>query len=197
MSRRFTKNFIPLFNAFWYRDFPLVYPHKLKASRAEWTTHIGICVRSSADILGYFTEFEQGNRTDAVITDNKGKHIAHAEWEWNQPFKKSVNEIKKLYKEREEAEVSILISYSKLSDRDRNIQAINRQWKQSKHTLLVFLILYEHRKNAAGSKSKRQFIDLETYRCRNGKLSMRRRQPALPWNVAGTRWEDCSTPNHV
>ncbi len=37
---------------------------------AGYATHIGICVRSAADLMGYFTHFEHGNRTDAIIKDN-------------------------------------------------------------------------------------------------------------------------------
>ena len=47
--------------------------------------------------MGYFTHFEQGNRTDAVIKDNSQNDIAHIEWEWHQVFLENVNEIKKLY----------------------------------------------------------------------------------------------------
>ena len=70
--KRITRDFITLFNKLWYRDFPLSENHKSIGSRAEWTTHIGICVRSCADLMGYFTHFEQGNRTDAIIKNNIG-----------------------------------------------------------------------------------------------------------------------------
>ena len=107
--KRNARDFVTLFNRFWYRDFPLSEKHKRHGSRAEWTTHIGICARSSADLMGFFTHFEHGNRTDAVIKDNKQKDVAHIEWEWVQPSHENVDEVEKLYKTREAAEFSVFI----------------------------------------------------------------------------------------
>lgn len=190
MKGRFGKNFIPLFNAFWYRDFPLVGQHKTEGSRAEWTTHIGICVRACADALGYFTHFEQGNRTDAVVRDNRGRDIAHIEWEWSQPYRESVNEIDKLYETRKSAEVSIFISYSLRSKHAENVKAIEKGWRRASEKLIVFLITYEHGREEGWKDSGRLFDKLETYRMREGKLTKVRTQHALPWQTVGTRWED-------
>lgn len=190
MKGRFGKNFIPLFNAFWYRDFPLVGQHKTEGSRAEWTTHIGICVRACADALGYFTHFEQGIRTDAVVRDNRGRDIAHIEWEWEQPFRTKVNEIKKLYKARRDAEVSIFISYSNISKHAENLEAIERQWRDAAEKLIVFLVTFKRGREDGWKDSGRLFKKLETYRMRDGKLRKIRTQYALPWHTIGTRWED-------
>jgi hypothetical protein len=190
MKGRFGKNFIPLFNAFWYRDFPLVMQHKTKGGRAEWTTHIGFCVRACADVLGYFTHFEQGNRTDAVVRDNRGRDIAHIEWEWEQPFRAKVNEIQKLYKYRRDAEVSIFISYSQISKHGDNIATIERQWRGAADKLIVFLITFERGREEGWEVSGRLFNKLETYRMRDGRLKKLRTQNALPWRSVGTRWED-------
>jgi hypothetical protein len=61
-------DFCTLFNVLWYRDFPLAHSVKELGRRSEWTTHIAICVRSAADLLGYFTHFEE-EKVDAVIKD--------------------------------------------------------------------------------------------------------------------------------
>src|SRR6516165_7808377 len=66
----------------WYRDFPLLHSVREKAQRADWTTHIGITVRSTADLMGLFTCFESGGRTDAVLRDRNKMPVAALEWEW-------------------------------------------------------------------------------------------------------------------
>ncbi|MCL4271018.1 MAG: hypothetical protein KJZ72_15795 [Anaerolineales bacterium] len=180
------QDFITLFNVFWYRDFPLTKNYKDFGSRAEWTTHIGICVRSCADLLGYFTYFESGGRTDAIIKDNQGFDVAHIEWEWWQADSDKVNEIKKLHKKRKNTDFSVFISYSKLDNigsHERNLKSIEKQWGKSEEPLVVFLITFLRAKNL------REFYDLETYIVRNGKIKKVRSQPALPWDVRGTRWE--------
>jgi hypothetical protein len=182
MIRR-VKDFVTLFNAFWYRDFPLSETHKVNGSRAEWTTHIGNCVRSCADLMGFFTYFESGIRTDAIIKDNSGNDIAHIEWEWKQPFKDEVNEVQKLFSKKEIAEFSVFFSYSRIDHHQENLNRIQEQWKNSTYPLLVFLVTYLQEKNG------RRFCLLETYHLQNGQTKKIRSQAALPWEVKGTRWE--------
>ena len=92
-----TRDFISIFNAFWYRDFPLAKDFKEIGTRAEWTIHLGVCTRATSDLLGYFTYFESGGRTDAVIKDNNEETIANLEWEWKEPrFIAKVNEVSPL-----------------------------------------------------------------------------------------------------
>ncbi len=184
--KRITRDFITLYNKFWYRDFPLSENHKNIGSRAEWTTHIGICVRSCADLMGYFTHFEQGNRTDAVIRDNKGYDIAHIEWEWKQAFTEKVNEIEKLYKARKETKFSVFISYSRNDHHEKNLAAIKKQWKKSKEPLVAILVRFDHESKI------RWFDNMETYHLQNGKINKVRNQPALPWEIVGSRWESKS-----
>lgn len=76
-------DFATIFANMWYRDFPLHYSFRNQAQRADWTTHIGITVRSTADLMGLFTHFECGERTDAILKDNQGNGVAPLEWEWN------------------------------------------------------------------------------------------------------------------
>lgn len=183
-------DFISLFNAFWYRDFPLSESYKALGSRAEWTTHIGSCVKSCADMLGYFTYFESGIRTDAVIKDNIGNDIAHIEWEWWQPHTKKVNEIKKLFSKKRHTKFSVFFSYSSQNDENKthnkNLKSIQKQWGKSPYPLIVFLITFIQ------GNSTRWFNELETYLVKDGKIKKVRTQPALPWDKIGTRWE---TPN--
>jgi hypothetical protein len=181
--KRIERDFIALFNVLWYRDFPLSENHKTKGGRAEWTTHIGVCIRACADLLGYFTYFERGLRTDAIIRDNKEKDIAHIEWEWKQPFNEKVNEIKKLHNERTGIIFSVFISYSNVENLEKNMNAIRKQWGQGAEPLLIFLVTY------STSRRKRYFDTLNTYVCQRGKLRKLRSQPALPWQVPGSRWE--------
>ena len=176
-------DFVSLFNAFWYRDFPLSETYKVLGSRAEWTIHIGTVVRSCADLLGLFTYFESGIRTDAIIRDNNGHDIAHIEWEWWQPFNENVNEIKKLYSQRKNAEISVFFSYSRRNRHVENLNSIVKQWGKSANPLLVFLVTFDI------NKRKRWFYDLETYHVQNGRMKKIRSQPALPWDAKGTRWE--------
>ena len=63
----FVADFVTIFSHMWYRDFPLQYSVREKAQRADWTTHIGITVRSTADLMALFTHFEGGGRTDALL----------------------------------------------------------------------------------------------------------------------------------
>lgn len=176
-------DFISLMNAFWYRDFPIAETHKPFGSRSEWTTHIGICVRSTADLMGLFTHFESGIRTDAILRDNLGKDIAHIEWEWYQPSRPEVNEIKKLSLEKDKTEFSVFISYSRQDMQEQNLESIKAQWKNSRNPLIVFLVTFQRQGNG------RTFKKLETYLVKNGKITHVRSQPALPWEVQGTRWE--------
>ena len=183
-QRRDRRNdFISLFNAFWYRDFPLSEIYKPLSNRAGWTAHIGSVVKSSADLLGLFTYFESGSRTDAIIRDNLERDIVHLEWEWWQPFTDKVNEIQKLRSSKETAEFSVFFSYSRRDKHPENLKSIKRQWGNSREPLIVFLVTFEVR------KQRRWFFDLESYIVKSGRMKLIRSQPALPWEAEGTRWE--------
>ncbi|MCG7537334.1 hypothetical protein [Pseudoalteromonas sp. OOF1S-7] len=179
-----TKDFITIFNAFWYRDFPLVKELKEVGSRAEWTIHLGICTRSTADLLGYFTYFESGGRTDAIIKNNDEKVIAHLEWEWKEPrFKEKVNEVRQLHSARDNCEFSVFVSYSDNRYHDENLKAVIDQWGSVAEPLVLILIRF--------NRNGRRIFDLmETYHIQNGKVRKVRKQNALPWEVSGKRWED-------
>lgn len=178
---RIAQDFTTLFNMLWYRDFPLVYGVKELGRRAEWTTHIAICVRSAVDLMGYFTHFEAGIRTDAVVKDAEGASIANVEWEWTQPRVKGFNELAKLCAARDEVEFSALITYSRDEHHAENLRIVKETWGSSEKLLLIFFIRFGYRKG-------RQFGDLETYTVQRAKIKRVRHQPALPWARVGTKW---------
>jgi hypothetical protein len=133
--KRRDRDFIVLFNALWYRDFPVT-PIRLDINRrALWTTHIASTVKQSADLLGLFTCFETGGKTDAVIEDANGNKWAKIEWEWIQAHADGVNEIDKLALSAEAAEASaetfIFIGYSRTDETDhavKNLEKIAQRW---------------------------------------------------------------------
>jgi len=178
---RIAQDFATLFNVLWYRDFPLAYKVKEAGRRAEWTTHIAVCVRSAADLLGYFTHFEAGTRTDAVIKDATGQSIANVEWEWLQPSKSGFNEVEKLYAAKNSVKFSVLVTYSRDIHHDDNLRLLKKQWGKASELLLAFIVRYEFSRG-------RNFGDLETYRIQNGAVKRIRHQPALPWQRPDTRW---------
>src|SRR5438105_4699384 len=90
-------DFATIFAHMWYRDFPLCSGWE-RAQRADWTTHIGIAVRSTADLMGLFTCFESGVRTDALLRDSARHDVAALEWEWNALHSGKVSEFEKLKK---------------------------------------------------------------------------------------------------
>jgi hypothetical protein len=77
------RDFISLFNALWYRDFPFVSGREPEAVRAMYTAHINSIVKSCADLMGFFTLFEQGTRTDIIIQKANKQLWAKVELEWD------------------------------------------------------------------------------------------------------------------
>jgi hypothetical protein len=153
MKRR-TRDFVALFNAFWYRDFPIT-PDRIEISRrALWTTHIASTVKLAADHLGLYTCFETGGKTDAVIQDSNARAWAKIEWEWTPARDDTVNEIKKLADANSEADTFFFVGYSR-TDNDThecNLAAIDQQWKNIDKPLVVFLLTFSY------SNRRRHFL---------------------------------------
>lgn len=183
MKRR-ARDFVSLFNAFWYRDFPIT-PDRIDISRrALWTTHIASTVKLAADHLGLYTCFETGGKTDAVIQDSNARVWSKAEWEWTPAKVETVNEIQKLAGAADEADVFFFVGYSR-TDNDThhlNLEAIASQWSAIEKPLVVFLVTFSY------SKKRRHFEELQTHMFVNGKHKQLRTQEALPWQVPGTKW---------
>lgn len=190
MIRR-DRDFVALFNALWYKDFPIT-PGRLDINRrALWTTHIATTVKQAADMLGLYTCFETGGKTDAVVEDANGKKWAKIEWEWSQPKNNDVNELDKLVASADEAETFIFIGYSRLDHHNANLEKIIKTWGGINKPLLVFLVTFDL------TKKKRVFESLQTHLFQGGKHKRLREQEALPWLATGTKWavqyEDAST----
>lgn len=185
LMKRQERDFVALFNAFWYRDFPIT-KHRVEISRrALWTTHIASTVKQCADHLGLFTCFETGGKTDAVIEYADAKKWAKIEWEWLQPAHEKVNEIEKLAAAALEdvAEVFIFIGYSNTANHDENIEAIHEQWKNIDKPLIAFIVTFSK------NNGKREFELLQTHFFSGKNKRMLRKQKALPWEVNGTKWQ--------
>lgn len=132
---------------------------------------------------GFFTLFESGSRTDAVIQKASGKPWAKIEWEWAQAHLPTVNELKKLAKAAiEDAELLVYIGYSKNIDHAKNIKTIKKVWQNIDKPLIAFLVTYCRRTPI------RHFNSLQTHYLKSGTHKMVREQPALPWQVKDTVW---------
>ena len=177
---------IALFNALWYRDFPVIPGHEDLGKRAVWTTHIASTVKQCGDLMGLFTCFESGGRTDAVIQDSNRRAWAKVEWEWIQPKQEKVNEIHKLAEAHDQADVFIFIGYSRADNHEENLLKIRDVWGQLEKPLIVILVTYSY-------KGKRRHFDhLQTHVIQKNRHKKVRRQPALPWHVPGTKWSALS-----
>jgi hypothetical protein len=188
MKRR-ERDLITLFNALWYRDFPVIPGHEELGKRAVWTTHIASIIKQCGDLMGLFTSFESGGRTAAVIQNSKRKAWAKIEWEWIQPKNDSVNEINKLAaaaNATDEAEAFVFIGYSRAESHAENLEKITRVWGDIKKPLVVILITFSY------YAKRRHFEYLQTHYIKNGRHVKVRRQPALPWHVKGTKWAELS-----
>jgi hypothetical protein len=182
--RQRERDFVSLFNALWYRDFPTIRRHEDVGERALWTTHIASTVKQCADLLGFFTRFETGNRTDAVVQKPLSrKNWAKIEWEWKQPFRETVNELDKLASADGSADVFVFIGYSDIREMEKNLEKIDRIWKPVSTPLLVFLITYSVKQD------RRAFQKLQTYRIAKGTRRRLREQHALPWQVPDSKWK--------
>lgn len=175
------RDFIALFNALWFRDFPFIPGHEDISKRSMWTAHIGSVVKQCADLMGLFTCFETRGRTDAVIQKPHSRAIwAKIEWEWIQPFRPKVNEFEKLAAAADQAEVMIYVGYTEEDRHSESLERISKEWRSIDVPLVVFLITYQSRKRA--------FRRLQTYRFSRNRTKLLREQPALPWHVPDTKW---------
>ena len=183
-SNNLVNDFTTLFSYLWYRDFPVDTWFRDIGGRADWTTHISMTFRGCADLMGYFTHFETGGRTDAVIKNNKKSPLVFAEWEWDSPEKNKINEFKKLRENsnKNSPEVCFLFIYYPSNKESELLETIKKEWDNISTPLLVATIYYS-------GGSTRTFDKLVFNLVKNNKIKFLRDQPALPRDVAGTRWE--------
>jgi hypothetical protein len=183
----------------WYRDFPLQPSQREKAQRADWTTHIAVTVRSTADLIGLFTHFESGGRTDAILRDNR-KAVAALEWEWSALHRgpEVINEFGKLKDlcanpRYPDLQFVCLIGYAKTGRAGRRdhtalssaaLDNYAKDWPTDLPPLLLVVIDFEWK----GKQQGRQFTTMTFETIHGGSRSRLRVQPAYPWNVTGSRW---------
>jgi hypothetical protein len=197
-ERPWLTDFATIFAHMWYRDFPLQRSLREKAQRADWTTHIAIAVRSTADLMGLFTCFESGIRTDAVLRDSKGANVAALEWEWAALHSGKVIEFQKLVDLCGESkfkglQFAGLLVYGRTGGTDYSertekvLEGYEADWPQELPPLLLVVIHFE----GIGKDERlqrRQFQDMTMYEIAGGSKKFLRQQPAFPWDVAGSRW---------
>lgn len=181
-KRDWLNDFSVLFAHFWYKDFPCDIDHHDSAGRADWTIHIGIAVRSCADLMGLFARFESGGRTDAVLIDGNSDVVAALEWEWKPIHDQSANELRKLNENTIPREFSVLITYL-YEDEESETGAVSRClscWK-NESPLLLILVHFTGR--------LRRFTRMTFHRIAGpGHSKKLREQPAIAWEVEGSRW---------
>lgn len=172
-----------IFSLEWYRDFPLDGKHRESGSRSDWTQHIAISFRNSISAFGFFTWFETKGRYDAVAEDNNKVRVL-AEWEWQSPADASISEIEKLRKgsKTENPDLCFLLTYAPTTNSiEKIVGDIANLWDTST-PLLLGLITYDGR-------SYRIFKQLKMFEVTSvDSWRQLREQPALPWEVAGSRW---------
>jgi hypothetical protein len=196
-ERPWLMDFATIFSHMWYRDFPLQHSVREMAQPADWTTHIGIAVRSTADLMGLFTCFESGVRTDAILRDTKGV-VAALEWEWQALHTGKVNEFKKLVRMCSDPlfkslRFAGLIVYGRTDGTDYPIrtEAVLAQYAKDwtkKLPPLLLVVIYFQRIGKDDLLQRRQFQDMEVYEIAGGHKKLLRKQPAFPWDVPGSRW---------
>jgi hypothetical protein len=208
-------DFATIFSYMWYRDFPLHPTFREQAQRADWTTHIGISVRSTADLMGLFTHFESGGRTDAILRTNQGNPIAALEWEWNAIHQgdSAVNEFEKLRarcgsSEFRGLEFACLIGYARDDrvSRRRKLREFDRvvDYRQLSLDVRVdyqlrwapdsdycetdfppLLIIIIH---YCEVRTERVFHWMTIDAIKDGNFTRLRTQRAYPWDVNDSRW---------
>lgn len=179
------RDFIVLFNALWYRDFPVIPGYEDLGKRAVWTTHIASVVKQVADLQGFFTCFESGGRTDAVIQNAQGAVFMKVEWEWSQPKNENVNELDKLANSARanEANGFVYIGYSRPEHHELNLEKIKAIWSNIEKPLIVILIKFDYHDR------RRHFNQMQTYYLVNGNTKKVREQEVLPWLVENSKWQ--------
>jgi len=165
-------------------------PGATGARRSDWTIHIGLVVRSIADLMGLVTRFESGNRKDAVLRSARGDEIA-VEWEWNGAWG---NELKKLKEHRawnpekdpnHLLKYAVLVTYTHTPNIEKVYDHVRNEWDGSRWPLLLILIDLKESKKFLSRKDF-QYIKASMFDERGQRLL--RDAPAFPWNVDSSRW---------
>lgn len=179
-----TNDLATIFSLEWYRDFPLNGQHRDFGSRSDWTQHIALSFRNSISAFGFFTWFETQGRYDAVAKDNAEVIRVLAEWEWDSPAGEGINEIEKLSQGSgtESPDLCFLLTYSSVNSVEEIVESIASYWSTTDVPLLLALVTYE-------GHTCRIFKQLKMFEITaTGSWKQLREQPALPWEVTGSKW---------
>ena len=180
------EDFATLFKYFWHRDFPQT-PAAIGARRIDWTIHVGVIVRSIGDLMGIFTRFEYGRRTDAVFRA-ASKDLVAIEWEWNGVFH-GANELDKLknYKVRgtDSLRYCVLITYVHTPYINAAYEHVLKKWENAKWPLLLILIDY---KDSKIYSSRRDFSKVNISLFSDKVQKELDIFPALPWQITETHF---------
>lgn len=184
------EDFTTLFQYFWHKDFPID-QRSTGAKRTDWTIHIGVIVRSIADLMGLVTRFEAGGRKDAVLRSTDGDEVA-IEWEWEGVWK--ANELQKLRTHKcwsptkdpnKLLKYAVLITYTHSPNIAKVCEHVKKEWEGAPWPLLLVLIDLEESKKYYSGK---EFKGLHMFIFSAGECAKLREAPAFPWDVEGTRW---------
>lgn len=190
----FLRDFATIYSQMWYRDFPLQSSWESKAQPADWTTHVAVTVRSTADLMGLFTRFER-RKTDAVLYDNTNAEKALVEWEWQSIHKgpTKINEFVKLRKKCEAAKNGCTLSFAAfIGYRANKASEVSRAflgdvvstWVDLPPLLLVLTDV-----EWDSSIGQRKFGTMTFETIHEGSRSILRTQQACPWEVEGSKWQ--------
>jgi len=183
------EDFATLFQYFWHRDFPMD-QRSTGARRTDWTIHIGVVIRSIADLMGLVTRFERGGRKDAVQRSTEGDEVA-IEWEWGGVWGNELEKLKhhKVWSKDKSMErllkYAVFITYTHTPNIQKVYDHVMNEWKGAPWPLLLILIdLEESRKFS----SHKEFKNIQMSVFDAGRRRDLRVIPAFPWNVEGSRW---------
>ena len=181
------EDFATLFKYFWHQDFPQT-PIATGARRIDWTIHIGIIVRNIADLIGVYTRFERGGRTDAVFRAAY-KDLVALEWEWNGVFY-GANELDKLKNYKVSGtdllRYCVLITYVHTPYINAVYEHVLKKWENAKWPLLLILIDYEDSKQYSSRRIFKK-VNLSMF---DGKTRKELDTfPAFPWDIPETHFK--------
>lgn len=216
-------DFATIFAHIWYRDFP-VHQHypadpafRQRAQKADWTRHVGITVRATADLFGLFTYFEtrwpfgkkplpsgkSAGPIDAVIRDNSGCPIVAVEWETfsihstiGDELNSKANEIEKLralctHPKYAGLSFMAFFGYADRSKLSRSLDLVQQHWSKARIPLLLVIVHYQDEVVPGYKRAPvRVFKEMSMYQVEGGKVRRIREQKCLPWQVKGSRWEN-------
>jgi len=183
------EDFATLFQYFWHRDFPID-QRATGARRTDWTIHIGVVIRSLADLMGLVTRFESGGRKDAVLRSTEGDEIA-IEWEWGGVWGNELEKLKhhKVLSSDKGIErllkYAVLITYTHTANIQKVYNRVMNEWEGAPWPLLLILIDVEESKKFFSGKEFKN-IQMSVFDSRGQRIL--RVVPAFPWNIGSSRW---------